>query len=66
MRRLIPRNGPSHPGRLTSSPISLKTPACLLFVSVATALMSSSAIAGSVLTQEALTTAPAVGWASQN
>ncbi|MFP1737608.1 polysaccharide lyase [Lonsdalea quercina] len=66
MSRLIPRTGSSHPGRLTSSPFLLKTSASLLFVSVATALMSSSAIAGSVLTQEALTTAPAVGWASQN
>lgn len=66
MTSLKPRIETSHSGQLTPSLFSLKTPAHLLFVSIATALMSSSAIAGSLLTQEALTTAPAVGWASQN
>uniref|UniRef100_UPI000B8C9090 polysaccharide lyase n=2 Tax=Lonsdalea populi TaxID=1172565 RepID=UPI000B8C9090 len=66
MTNLSPRIGPGHSGRLTPSTFSLKTPSRLLFVSVAMALMSSSATAGSLLTQEALTTAPVVGWASQN
>lgn len=66
MTNLTPRIGPGHYGLLPPSLFSLKTSARLLFVSFATALISSSAIAGSLLTQEALTTAPAAGWASQN
>lgn len=66
MTNLTPRIGPGHSGLLPPSLFSLKTSARLLFVSIATALVSSSALAGSLLTQEALTTAPAAGWASQN